>query len=132
MNKEQVIQKAWEDLNISPIPKYCEVTGYAFGYFVNGIDDIVSNYGDIIEFIDYDIDSYGTGKFRPKSLEGIEDNNGWIKVPDNNKINCQADCYAYSRQGYIYLIEENEDLFEKGFITHYQPIVKPKKPLYTN
>ena len=78
MTKKEIIIKAWMDLNIETPFGICDKTGWVHGYFCNGIDDIINDYGDITDKIDYDIDMSGVGKFRPKSLQGIENNNGWI------------------------------------------------------
>ena len=78
MTRKEIIIKAWMDLNIETPFGICDKTGWVHGYFCNGIDDIINDYGDITDKIDYDIDMSGIGKFRPKSLQGIENNNGWI------------------------------------------------------
>ena len=80
MTKKEIIIKAWMDLNIETPFGICDKTGWVHGYFCNGIDDIINDYGDITDKIDYDIDMSGVGKFRPKSLQGIENNNGWTKI----------------------------------------------------
>ena len=77
MTRKEIIIKAWMDLNIETPFGICDKTGWVHGYFCNGIDDIINDYGDITDKIDYDIDMSGVGKFRPKSLHGIENNNGW-------------------------------------------------------
>ena len=78
MTKKEIIIKAWMDLNIETPFGICDKTGWVHGYFCNGIDDIINDYGDITDKIDYEIEYGGVGKFRPKSLQGIENNNGWI------------------------------------------------------
>ena len=78
MTKKEIIIKAWMDLNIETPFGICDKTGWVHGYFCNGIDDIINDYGDITDKIDYEIEYGGVGKFRPKSLKGIENNNGWI------------------------------------------------------
>ena len=85
---------------------------------------------------------------RPKSLRGIENNNGWIKIesendlPKDKSIDVIVDSKPY--QGFIYeancglfcCIEnrynQNElsEIIEANLITHYQPIFKPAIPLY--
>ena len=94
MTRKEIIIKAWMDLNIETPFGICDKTGWVHGYFCNGIDDIINDYGDITDKIDYDIDMSGVGKFRPKSLHGIENNNGWIKIesiedlPKENGLKC--------------------------------------------
>ena len=94
MTRKEIIIKAWMDLNIETPFGICDKTGWVHGYFCNGIDDIINDYGDITDKIDYDIDMSGVGKFRPKSLHGIENNNGWVKIesiedlPKENGLKC--------------------------------------------
>lgn len=70
--------------------------------------------------------------YRPKSLQGIEINNGWIRIDDfvkytdekfwifNSHIN---DLY----QGQLF----DDDMFPiNRYATHYKPIEKPKLPIY--
>lgn len=73
---------------------------------------------------------------RPKSLQGIENNNGWIKIESENDL---------PKEEGNYMIFHNQDnmqtsetfsknivhkLFKYNSITHYQPIEKPKPPIY--
>ena len=76
---------------------------------------------------------------RPKSLKGIENNNGWIIIEENGLPNNGTKCHFI-----ISGFEENEytGYFEDGLFwdgkaaytasiaTHYQPIIKPEKPIY--
>lgn len=74
--------------------------------------------------------------YRPKSLKGIETNNGWIKIESENDL---------PKEEGNYMIFHNQDnmqtsetfsknivhkLFEYNSITHYKPIQKPKPPIY--
>ena len=87
MTKKEFIINAWIDLGIKAPFGICDQTGYYHGYFCNGVDDIEDEYGaDITNLISYDIDISGVGKFRPKSLQGIEDNNGWTKIESDNDL----------------------------------------------
>lgn len=69
--------------------------------------------------------------FRPKSLQGIEDNNGWIKIEseeDYNKLeNGEYEWYNINTGKY-----EKGDLYSYGMFTHYKIIPKtiPKPPIY--
>ena len=98
MTRKEIIIKAWMDLNIETPFGICDKTGWVHGYFCNGIDDIINDYGDITGKIDYDIDMSGVGKFRPKSLHGIENNNDWVKIESSKQINNQSlNCYNNER-----------------------------------
>lgn len=76
---------------------------------------------------------------RPKSLKGIENNNCWIKVESEtdlpkehidvilyDEVNGVTICYWCNLQMCF------KDKFgnEYKFATHYQPILKPKPPLF--
>lgn len=78
---------------------------------------------------------------RPKSLEGLENNNGWIKIESeedlpNNSCSCWIQVkYQYTNTPFWYDFTKKCFVF-KGIIlftneiTHYKPIEKPKPPLY--
>lgn len=78
---------------------------------------------------------------QPKSLEGITNNNGWIRVLDEGSLpEGKTPCF--------FLIEKKDRTYtgyydpkkkefvsvniyvEHTFITHYQPIVQPQPPIY--
>jgi len=84
--------------------------------------------------------SDGCGSWRPKSLEGLENNNGWIELIKNENI----------PSGYYWILYSNSDTPKMGIsngfsitqanlglglhpvieITHYQPIIMPNERLY--
>ena len=77
---------------------------------------------------------------RPLSLQGIENNNGWIKIESEADLPKENGAYYVVRnddfhkndiQTFIY---DNCDSFSKSIwkscVTHYQPIQKPKPPIY--
>ncbi len=78
----------------------------------------------------------------PKSLQGIETNNGWISIQSEKDFPSEnIDCWFITKTENTYLGKcewhEGELFFVKGvegfssdFITHYQPIVKPLKRIY--
>ena len=139
MTKKETIFKHWRDLNIDASVGICNETGWCFGFFCNGIDDIKEVYGDgIVELIDFQIGHDGLGEFRPKSLRGIEDNNGWIKIEkvedlptngiyqvihrDSGKIIICPICNLLNDLKHLqYIVEQ---------FSHYKPIEEEKKPLY--
>ena len=68
--------------------------------------------------------------YRPKSLQGIENNNGWIKLEGKaNEIESDLDIWIVNKYGEIEL-SINTDFIDIGYATHYQPIIKPDLPLY--
>lgn len=72
--------------------------------------------------------------WRPKSLEGLEDNNGWIKIESYQDLPKETGHY-WVKRGYeigINYIIVPESL-NSGFLavlTHYKPIEKTKPPIY--
>jgi len=79
--------------------------------------------------------------WRPKSLQGIENNNGWIKIESEDDLPKQENnLWLLLSDGSCILGDYN--IFQKKFrhrlegvctddeVTHYQPIEKPQPPLY--
>ena len=127
--KQTVIRKAygeyWEQL--SPQAKKCalEHNGY--------ISPIISGIGNIPrEFV-----TFNDLGFRPRTIVGIEHNNGWIRIESDEDLPKELmlahvfddDCDITQ---YIFGIDRKMDwdLVKTQGITHYQPIVKPEKPIY--
>lgn len=91
--------------------------------------------------IDFDLktnyeNGMGQDLARPKSLQGIENNNGWVKILSEDDLP--------KEDNVGYMVCKNTDmlfntsitkstviyLYNTGKITHYQPIAKPQPPLY--
>jgi len=67
---------------------------------------------------------------RPKSLQGIEDNNGWIKLQGlANEIQKRCSIWIETKNGDIEYLKENEFL-PIGYAVAYQVAEKPKKRIY--
>lgn len=70
--------------------------------------------------------------FRPKSLQGIENNNQWLVFDGIKNIN-NLDCWVFTDKKRTLLLEtylkfSSINEFEK--ITHFQEIKKPLNPIY--
>lgn len=76
-------------------------------------------------------------KMRPLQLQGIEDNNGWLTMQvENENFNEWFNCWTFSdmieyatwnpHQRYFI---DTEGVIIKH-VSHYQPIIKPKPPIY--
>ena len=140
MTKKEIIIKAWMDLGINTPFGVCSESGWFTGYFCNGIDDIINDYGDITDKIDYEIEHYGVGKFRPKLLQGIENNNGWIKIESEESLPKEYDFYdacCFSEKFtkdvpmfYGCNLPDLRNYFNEELITHYRPIVKHDYPIF--
>lgn len=130
MTKEEKIKEAWGEY-YEEYKNYIDSDGWLDSAWLDDREN------------DYDVkdgyDRYGTEStfIRPKSLKGIEDNNGWIKIESEEDLP--------KEEGYYHVIDLNRtemqlakfdihhniilDYWIKN-ITHYQPIEKPKPPIY--
>lgn len=78
---------------------------------------------------------FNSHKQRPKSLQGIENNNGWISIESEEDLpkDSHSLLWVYTDHGNIY----NYFFYSRWFsinelekVVAYQPIVKPKPPVY--
>jgi hypothetical protein len=75
--------------------------------------------------------------YRPKSLEGIEDNNGWIKIKSEDDLPIEnfLQKYHVANKSDVYTQPMSFKYVERrwlqGSITHYKPIEKPKSLIWT-
>lgn len=69
---------------------------------------------------------------RPKSLAGIENNNGWVKIESEDDLPQQMGNYWAIHVEYgleqRFFYDKTEHNWDK--ITHYQPIKKPRPPIF--
>ena len=81
----------------------------------------------------FELSIHGTS-VRPKSLEGLEDNNGWIKIKSYQDLPKETGHYWVKRGNDIainYIIVPES--FHSGFLanlTHFKPVEKAKPPIY--
>lgn len=130
MSKQETIIKAWMDLGINTPFGVCNNTGFITSYLENGIEDVLNHHNFTIEDLDIDSDGHGIISWRPKSLKGIENNNGWI-VYDGRALD--ELCLVFTNNGNIYNYSQFKNSFsicEIEKITHYQHIKFPGKPFY--
>jgi len=86
-----------------------------------------------IQYLNFDT----SNTWRPKSISGIENNRGWIRIEEDlsNLPKEELDCF-FIKDNLMYQGVWDNQL--KGFYnglqkieaTHYQPIIKPESPLY--
>lgn len=97
----------------------------------NGWSSIILYFDQKTEFeSDKKLVGHGSYKIRPKSLQGIETNNGWL--PYVGKSIGYYDL-VYTDKGNIYpypVFVSFDSIKEVQTITHYQSIQKPKTPIY--
>lgn len=74
--------------------------------------------------------------WRPKSLQEIDNNNGWIKIESEADLPKEdLQCWLIDEEfgtdiGYFSFSTKKWFVDCEQFPTHYQPIIKPNKPLY--
>ena len=128
MTKQEIIKKEYGDNFESCKPDengWCNEHKFivAFGFFNE----------------DYDETNHQRDKIRLKSLQGIEDNNGWIKIESESDLPKEkGNFYTMDR---FYETNPCMEFFDPDNLvsmnerwmyrfTHYQPIIKPKPPIY--
>jgi hypothetical protein len=122
MTKEEVIQQAyreyWDGFNNTA--KKCALSNNGY------ISPILENAPEGIE-LDYIIN----GAYRPKSLQGIENNNGWIKGTPKEDMYCHI-LFSDGTQSIDRFLKEHGNFICHHYVsvTHYQPIEKRKPPIY--
>lgn len=127
--KKQLIKDAWGVIWFLFTKEEKEKLIINNGYFKGSNDDVyeaIDQNEHLFDFI------AGKGSV-PYSLEGIDNNNGWISI--NSEEHLPKESYNYwimQSDGLIQTMKEYEDnkKFFKITATHYQPIVKPKLPLH--
>lgn len=132
--KEQLIKEAYGEY-FDKIKDYVDENGLLDKQVFSNHKGI--SYEDIsnkIYFIHY-------GNFcRPKSLQGIEDNNGWIRIfskcdlPATNKKSINENNHYHvimKKDNSLFneslKLNELHSFYDKNWITHYRLIEKPKK-----
>ena len=119
----------------------------AYGEYWEKVKDYVDNNG----YIDNSIPKFTFGQvknldleykndvlFRPKSLQGIENNNGWIKIESEKDLPKVSGLYfgkdyEFGTDMMYFDFETKKWEDSNGYlqnVTHYQPIKKSKPPIY--
>lgn len=111
----------------------------------NSKECAIKNNGWISSILDHapkDLElDFANGTYRPKSLQGIDNNNGWVKIYcENDMPQFDCDCFIIDKiKGVVtgqwrQAPNEVEDKKARAFwlskATHYKIIEKPKFPLY--
>lgn len=106
----------------------------AYGEYWEQVKDSIDDEGYVLgnakSLPNIEFDGDGFGYIRPNPLQGIENNNGWIRIESVEDLPKEPIMSHYIRRcdnGYCTGIVDSSDLDR---ITHYQPIVKPEKPIY--
>lgn len=133
-NKQKAIQEAYGE-HWDLVCKIVDSDGWLF--YSNGH---LKEYG-VEPFGEYEEQNQGGNLtlWRPKSLQGIENNNGWIKIESESdlpseKIKVWFFTFGEEKIGTFHpLLKEfrtESNIYNYGSVTHYQPIIKPKPPIY--
>jgi len=90
---------------------------------------------EIIKKINWQTKIGNQYSWRPKSLQGIENNNGWIKIESENDLPKEKGDYFVCVDGVqpnnnIMHLQQLISLAYDDLISHYQPIKKPQPPIY--
>lgn len=76
----------------------------------------------------------GATKWRPKQLKGIESNNGWIRIENENDLPKEKCRYWIANKNgifdFIADIEMIESKYKNKTLTHYKKIEEPKHPIF--
>lgn len=124
--KQEAIKKAYGD-------KYDLVSDGLYGsWYMLKLNETPSTFG----FKDNEVQKSSSGGFRPISLTGIHDNNGWIRIePDGSNLPAENDIkYKVIQEGEILDVrlsfQSIRKAFEQNYISHYKPIEPELKPIY--
>lgn len=120
--KQKAIREAYGEENWKIVKDYVNKEGELS---INKVK-LISNLPESFEVLNHKA-------VRPKSLKGIEDNNGWIKIENGNIKDFQNEfCWVVMINGdleKIYIHSSNHSFLLLN-ATHYQLIPKPKPPIY--
>lgn len=112
MTKLEAIIKAWIYLGIKTPFGVCNVSGYVVSYCVNGIDDIFSQFPTIKDKVEFQHSENDILQWRPKSLNGVEDNNGWTTIENESNLPKE-----YTK--YYFLERDTEKIYVRFFDIRY-------------
>jgi hypothetical protein len=137
ITKEQLIKEAWGNSNKTKV-EFNKDTGYSLDFLE--VDSFVDEYFDMI--FCHSNNGILYAKIRPKQLQGIEDNNGWISIKSEEDLPQEFQEYHVIRDNFFHTaryVDKNRWVYSGNDypktteilnITHYQPIIKPKMPLH--
>jgi len=135
-NKEEVIKEKWIEIIGEENFKKLNVDEngfedhYTYATKTQSVKEHTEKYFDI---------NKNTGLIRPKSLQGIESNNGWISINSEKDLPAIGTFYT--------ILSFDENIVEREFphpkftlefnkewwlkyVTHYQEKIMPNKPLH--
>jgi len=134
-SKQEVIQEAWEQWGIPYSEKYVDENG-----FIDMKQDLPEIVDGALLSIKYSAEGhkdfdYKGGLYRPKSLQGIENNNGWTRIESVD------DLPSSGMKNYMYCVDGKPSVFvvnlrvllslsKDGMVSHYMALPSPEAPIY--
>lgn len=125
MTKQEVIKEAWENLGISVNDNVISQDGW--------MNIKPTQYERLYDRVNILRLTAHVHRIRPKSLNGIENNNGWIKIESEADLpDKRVDCFFWDKKDGLIIGEFLPECaaFVLENATHYQPIIKPEPPIY--
>lgn len=136
MSKQQIIHNKWSYLGITLL-----ISQYDFDGWID-VNELEKS--QITSELDYKLrkkSDLGSEAMlcRPKSLQGIENNNGWVKIESEDDLpntdGKSVEFWFLTKHGNITTncfsdLMKNKKIQYSKVYSHYQPIEKPKPPLY--
>ncbi len=132
MEKQEIIKKAYGK-SYDALKDYINENGF--------VDCVKNRKISLIPFFDVSEIEFNGHLSRPKSLKGIENNNGWVKIYCENDMP-QFDCNCFIidkikgvvtgqwKQAPNEILDKQARFFWVKKATHYKIIDKPQLPLY--
>ena len=128
-NKQKAIEKSYGE-HWEAVKDYVDENGWCVSRKNIGFEKIK-------ESIQIHTDASNPYYWRPKSLQGIETNNGWIKIESEDIYDDWFTAWVFSEGIILYATWNPNQEYWLGTdmclienVTHYQPIVKPQNPIY--
>ena len=129
--KEEIIREAWGFDFDEFVDNYgWKPVGFYKGEVLTTDEEI-----ELKETYSFNGGCVGWSHFRPKILQGIEDNNSWVKIESEDDLPKEGMtnyfiCVDGKPSIHVHNLRQVLSLFKDGMVSHYQPIVKPKSPVY--
>lgn len=130
MKKEEKIQESYREY-WDVMKDHVDENGW---FAKDAFSQINLSYEDVSSTIDF-VHDHSTDEMIPKEIYGIKDNKNWIKIDSEEDLPQDSSAYWVWRsdERVSSINDYNTDrsyFFPHLKATHYQPIVKPEKPVY--
>lgn len=129
--KLQAIKNAYGE-NWDKVKKYVTKEGWIANKYLGSSDFVLYEPFHKEGYWDEDLKKV-EAQFRPAPLSGIDNNNGWIRINSVDDLPKENAIFWVIQNNEIVDMENWEialSYHNRKDITHYQPITKPKPPIY--